>query len=83
MNVWTLVGTWWYVVSIGQCNLSPPILINNTIAGMKIVPSVARFETSNCAFGLKRKLIESIQGSSSQTFLENLGVWHFSIFGEL
>ena len=55
LNVWTLVGNWWYVVSIGQCNLSPPILINNTITGMKIVPSVARFENSNCAIGLKKK----------------------------
>ena len=39
----------------GQCNVSSPILINSKITGMKITPSVARFETSNCAIGLKKK----------------------------
>ena len=52
LNVLTLVGTWWYLVRIGQCNVSSPILINSKITGMKIIPSV---ETSNCAFGKKKK----------------------------
>ena len=52
LNVLTLVGTWWHVGRIGQCNVSSPILINSKTTGMKIIPSV---ETSNCAFGKKKK----------------------------
>ena len=74
MNVLTLVGTWWHVGRIGQCNVSSPILINSKTTGMKIIPSV---ETSNCAFGKKKKLIEDVQKSSSQTF------WRISECAEL
>ena len=52
VNVLTLVGTWWHVGRIGQCNVYSPILINSKTTGMKIIPSV---ETSNCAFGKKKK----------------------------